>query len=88
VLFRRIYKEGPADAHEEVLERPGLEPDIVVSLDGRSFHYKLTRPLPDSAEEPLPLHYLFVTEFDPESDYVESVADAQFGPPTELEASG
>jgi hypothetical protein len=40
-------------------------------------HYALVQPLPDFTNDPEPydLHYRHVQEFDPDSDYLEKVAE-------------
>lgn len=77
--FRASFVEGPLDGHVQESERPGLEPDIAVQdpATGLHHHYALA-DMPDvGGDEPYELRYRWVSEFDPESDYFQQVADVR-----------
>jgi len=73
--FHITYIDGPLDGHSEERQRAGLEPDInCQDPQTGSWHHYAICALPEINEEPVPVEYRHVAEYDPTSGYLEEVA--------------
>lgn len=74
---KRSFELGPLDGHTELVNRPGIDYDVAwTDESGRGYHYRLSS-LPEG-DSPIQLCYRFLSEFDPNSDYVDRVAETVF----------